>query len=281
MLDTKREREHERTTREVDRQITSLEDQLERARDRVGELAGDPRITEPTLEQGEIAVLRSGHDGRTAFWLGAPKLLRMRRRFEGRLPDDCFDRMLEHIRDRTHDSGVVEQTPDALVFSSSGAGRHPVQPHLMIRIVISNASSASGESEWYTTLTVTDRLEALAGRLFGTFGGIVGTGGLAAPFAASLAFPPLAPVFVVGWLGGSTERPDTCIASRRTRAEGSCNTSSLSWSTSWSDSSSEGRREATRTRAPDGQARRASTPRGARGRYRGRRKGHHCDRERT
>jgi hypothetical protein len=72
----------------------------------------------------------------------------------------------------------------------------------MIRIVISNASSVSGESEWYTTLTVTDRLEALAGRLFGTFGGIVGTGGLAAPFAASLAFPPLAPVFVVGWLGG-------------------------------------------------------------------------------
>jgi hypothetical protein len=202
MIDLKREREHERKTREVDRRITALEDQLERARDRVGELTGEPRITEPSLERGEIAVLRAGHDGRTAFWLGAPKLLRMRRRLEGRLPEECFDALLEQIRDRTHDSGVIEQTPDSLVFSSSDAGRHPVQPHLMIRLVISNTSSDPSENKWYTTLTITDRLDALAGRLFGTFGGIVGTGGLAAPVAASLAFPPLAPVFVVGWLGG-------------------------------------------------------------------------------
>jgi hypothetical protein len=202
MLDTKREREYERKTREVDRQITALESQLERARDRIGELTGEPSATEPTLERGEIAMLRAGHDGRTTFWLGAPKLLRMRRPFEGRPSESCFDTILERIRDLTHDSGVVEQTPNSLVFSSSGGGRHPVQPHLMVRLVVSKRASDAEEDEWYTTLTVTDRLDALAGRLFGTFGGIVGTGGLAAPFAASLAFPPLAPVFVLGWLGG-------------------------------------------------------------------------------
>jgi hypothetical protein len=132
------------------------------------------------------------------FWLGAPTLLRMRQRFDGRLPSDRFDRIIERIRERTHDSGVVERMSESLVFSSSE--RHPIQPHLMIRLVVTNA--ARTKDEWFTTLTIMDRLDALAGRLFGTFGGIVGAGGLAAPVAASLALPPLAPVFVFTWLGG-------------------------------------------------------------------------------
>jgi hypothetical protein len=86
------------------------------------------------------------------------------------------------------------------VFSSSS--RHPVQPHFMVRLVIAKAGPTRTQAKWFTTLTITDRLDELAGRLFGTFGGIVGAGGFAAPLAASIAFPPLAPLFVAGWFGG-------------------------------------------------------------------------------
>jgi hypothetical protein len=205
MDEREREREYEREARDLDRQITQLEKQLDAARRRVGELADDIEDPGPKLEHGGLALMRAGHDGSTAFWLGAPMLLRMRRRFDGRLPRDCFDHMLDHIREHANDAGIVEEMPESLVWSSS-AGRHPIQPHWMIRLVVAEAvmprTPTPEQHDCFTTLTVTDRLDALAGRLFGAFGGILGAGGLAAPVAASLAFPMLTPVFVVGWLGG-------------------------------------------------------------------------------
>jgi hypothetical protein len=205
MDEGKREREYEREARELDRQITNLEGQLDAARRRVGELADDIEDPGPELEHGKLALLRAGHDGSTAFWLGAPMLLRLRRRFDGRLPQNCFHHMLDQFREHAHDAGIVEELPESLVWSSS-PGKHPVQPHWMIRLVVAEAviprTPTPERHDCFTTLTVTDRLDALAGRLFGAFGGILGAGGLAAPVAASLAFPMLTPVFVVGWLGG-------------------------------------------------------------------------------
>jgi hypothetical protein len=205
MRERDREREYERETRELDRQITRLEKELDAARRRVGELADDIEDPGPKLEHGALALLRAGHDGSTALWLGAPTLLRLRRRFNGRLPQACFHHMLEHIREHAHDAGTVEELPESLVWSSS-PGKHVVQPHWMIRLVVAEAvmprTPNPEQHDCFTTLTVTDRLDALAGRLFGAFGGILGAGGIAAPVAASIAFPMLTPVFVVGWLGG-------------------------------------------------------------------------------
>jgi len=53
-----------------------------------------------------------------------------------------------------------------------------------------------------TTLTVTDRLAGLAGAVYGGVGGGVGGGGLSLPIMAAAAVPVLAPVFILGWLGG-------------------------------------------------------------------------------
>jgi hypothetical protein len=205
MSEREREREYERETKDLDRQITAFEKELDARRRRVGELADDIEEPGPKLEHGSLALLRAGHDGSTAFWLGAPTLLRLRRRFNGRLPQNCFHHILDHIREHAHDAGIVEELPESLVWSSS-SGRHPVQPHWMIRLVVAEAvmprTPNPEHHDYFTTLTVTDRLDALAGRLFGAFGGILGAGGLAAPVAASLAFPLLTPAFVVGWLGG-------------------------------------------------------------------------------
>jgi hypothetical protein len=203
----KREDAHAREIRRIDNEMTKLEDQLVLERRKVAVLTRSDDTPEPTLASDGLALIRAGHDGPGArVWLGAPILLRMSRRFNGALPRHRFDDVLEHLRAITQDPGQYELTPNAVVWASD-AQPHPIQSQLMVRVIVTDVSKSQTTvpedyGACFTTLTVTDQLGALAGRMFGAFGTMLGAGGLAAPVAASLAFPLFTPLFVVGWLGG-------------------------------------------------------------------------------
>ena len=192
--DEKREREREYARRDDRARLEELEDELAVAQKLIDKYDG--RLRTPRFGIGRRALKRAAYDPSSAQkWLGAPALLRLSRRFDGKLPRERFAQVIERVREITHDPGVVEVSESAVVWATS-LERHPSQAHLMIRVIVTD-----GEHP-HTQLAVTDRLGALVGRLFGAFGTIVGAGGLAAPVAASLAFPVFAPVFVLGWLGG-------------------------------------------------------------------------------
>jgi hypothetical protein len=126
--------------------------------------------------------------------LGAPALLRLTRRFDGTFPRNQFEQLVERIRELTHEAGIVEIADDGIVWGSTTEG-HPSQAHLLVRVTVDSEKSC-------TNLIASDRLGALVGRLFGSFGTIFGAGGLTAPVAASIVFPWFTPIFVFGWLGG-------------------------------------------------------------------------------
>ena len=172
--------------------IATLEQELDIARREIGKLGGELTTRELRIDKRALDKA-STHGGTAKRWLGAPVLLEITRRFEGRYPTDRFDPLIERLREIMHDAGDVDLRATSLVWSSS-KNRHPIQSHLVVRVAV-----VEGD---YTTLTVTDELGALVGRLFGAFGTILGAGGLIAPIAASIALPVFTPMFLLGWLGG-------------------------------------------------------------------------------
>jgi hypothetical protein len=187
--DGKRDRERERELVDDRSHLEALKDDLEIAQRAIKRIDGDQ-----TDKVTGRAMLRSASadNSPAATWLGAPTLLRLTRRFDGRLERTEFEQLVERIRETTHDPGVVELNEGSLLWSSTPQYQ-PTQAHMMVRVTLEKDS---------TELGVTDRLGALVGRLFGAFGSIFAAGGIAVPVAASLAFPALAPVFVAGWVGG-------------------------------------------------------------------------------
>jgi hypothetical protein len=175
--------------------ITELEEELAVARRHIADR--EETIAKPPEAIAEGALDRVTHGGGPAVetskaWFGAAMRLKMARRFEGLYPEHRFDELLERIREVTDDPGeIVELSAKTVVWSSSGE-RHVVTSNLMVRVRVEGQ---------YTMLSVSDRLGALAGRMFGGFGAVVGATGIALPIAASLTFPIFTAAFVVGWLG--------------------------------------------------------------------------------
>jgi hypothetical protein len=190
-------REHERELQRSDdkARLAELDDELESADQIIKRLERERHVPESKAgTAGGRALKRAGFDPSSARTLGAPALLRLTRRFDGTFPRNQFEQLVERIRELTHEPGIVEIADDGIVWGSSTEG-HPSQAHLLVRVTVD-------DKEGSTNLVATDRLGALVGRLFGAFGTIFGAGGLAAPVAASIAFPWFTPVFVFGWLGG-------------------------------------------------------------------------------
>lgn len=198
--DDERERKRERERQDDRARRAALEDELEVARHTIADLErADEDAREPRSGGGHRELRDASYDPTASArrWLGAPALLRLSRRFEGKLPEERFEQLVERAREITHEPGIVELKPNSLVWGSS-PGRHATQSHLMVRVTVAR----NDDGEWRTDLTVTDRLGALVGRLFGAIGSVVGAGGLAVPVAASIVFPAFAPAFALGWLGG-------------------------------------------------------------------------------
>jgi hypothetical protein len=191
----RREDAHESEKADDQARLAELEDEIAAADPVIKRLERERDL--PVSKAGTAsgrALKRAGFDPSSKKALGAPALLRLTRCFDGTFPRNQFEQLVERIRELTHEPGVVEITDDGVVWGSS-TERHPSQAHLLVRVTV---DAECGR----TVLVTTDRLGALVGRLFGAFGTIFGAGGLAAPVAASIAFPWFTPVFVFGWLGG-------------------------------------------------------------------------------
>jgi hypothetical protein len=125
-------------------------------------------------------------------WLSAPTMLKLKHEFAGAFSSDNFDRLIARIREIMHDPGVVERTASSFTWSSS-RNQHALQPEMMIVVRVDGAE---------TSLIATDRLDGMLVRGFGKIGGLLVTGGLVAPLAASVVIPTFTPMFLVAWLGG-------------------------------------------------------------------------------
>jgi hypothetical protein len=189
----RREQQREVAKRDARARIAELEDDVEIAERAVAELERDHEAS--NVGSAKRALQHTSFDP-TAFgkFLGASPLLELTRRFEGIFPRERFEQVVERLRELTHEPGIAEIREHTVVWGPS-TEHHPAQSHLVVKVTVV-------PDEASTTLAVTDRLGALVGRMFGAFGTIVGAGGLAAPVAASIAFPVFTPVFVLGWLGG-------------------------------------------------------------------------------
>jgi hypothetical protein len=181
-----------RDDRDADRaRIAALEADLAKAERRVAELEGRREVA--LVQASSHALARAGAAPSAAkTWLGAPLRLALTRRWAGAFPTDGFEDVIERLRELTRDPGRSELLRSSLTWSAT-AGERSAGPFTVVTITVRDGQ---------TTLTVTDRLGALAGALFGGVLGGVGGGGLVAPIAATIAVPLLAPVFFAGWLGG-------------------------------------------------------------------------------
>jgi hypothetical protein len=179
-----------RDDRDADQaRIAALEHELAETRDKVSELEGKQSLA---LARSSSWALVPGGAVSTAARVFGPGMIELSRRFDGAFPIDRFEELVDRIRELTRDPGRTELLRSSLTwFSSRGEARNGQR-----RIV---TVSVRGDA---TTLTVTERLGALAGAIYGGVGGGVGGGGLGLPVLASVAMPLLAPVFFVGWLGG-------------------------------------------------------------------------------
>jgi hypothetical protein len=179
-----------RDDRDADQaRIAALEHELAEAHDKVTELEGKQSLA---LARSNSWALVAGGEVSTASRVFGPGMIELSRRFDGAFPVDRFEELVDRIRELTRDPGRTELLRSSLTwFSSRGEANHGQR-----RIV---TVSVRGDT---TTLTVTERLGALAGAIYGGVGGGLGGGGLGLPILASLAVPVLTPVFLAGWLGG-------------------------------------------------------------------------------
>jgi hypothetical protein len=179
-----------RDDREADQaRISSLEHELAQARAKVDALEGRQS---QALVRASAGTLVAGKPSAVARWFGAPGSLQFARRFDGEFPIDQFEQLVERIREVTRDPGRTELLRSSLTWFAS-RGERSAGPHRVVTVTVRDG---------VTTLTVTERLGGLAGAIYGGVGGGVGGGGLSLPLLASIAMPALAPVFIVGWLGG-------------------------------------------------------------------------------
>jgi len=180
-----------RDDREADQaRIAALERELAAARDKLATLEG--RQSQALVLASQGALVPSEGGSVAARWFGAPGNLRLARRFDGAFPTDRFEELIERIREVTRDPGRTELLKSSLTWFASRSEKS-TGPYRVVTVTVRDGS---------TTLTVTDRLAGLAGAIYGGVGGGVGGGGLSLPILASAAVPVLAPVFLLGWLGG-------------------------------------------------------------------------------
>jgi hypothetical protein len=180
-----------RDDRDADQaRIAALEQELEATRDKLATLEG--RQSQALVLASQGGLVPSGGSSVAARWFGAPGQLQLARRFDGAFPADRFEELIERIREVTRDPGRTELLKSSLTWFAS-RGEKSTGPYRVVTVTVRDGS---------TTLTVTDRLAGLAGAIYGGVGGGVGGGGLSLPILASTAVPVLAPVFLLGWLGG-------------------------------------------------------------------------------
>ena len=180
-----------RDDREADQaRIEALERELEVAQDKLAALEG--RQSQALVLASPGALVRDGGQKRVAWWFGAPGQLQFTRRFDGAFPAERFEELVERIWEVTRDLGRTELLRSSMTWFASRAGKS-LGPFRVVTVTVRDG---------VTTLTVTDRLTALAGAIYGGVGGGVGGGGLGLPILAATAVPVLAPVFILGWLGG-------------------------------------------------------------------------------
>lgn len=179
-----------RDDRDADQaRIEALERELAETRDKLAVLEG--RQSQALVLASPGTLMRNGQPRGAAWWFGAPGQLQYARRFDGTFPTDRFEELIERIREVTRDPGRTELLRSSLTWFASRE-KSP-GPFRVVTVTVRDGG---------TTLTVTDRLAGLAGAIYGGVGGGVGGGGLSLPILAATAVPVLAPVFILGWLGG-------------------------------------------------------------------------------
>ena len=180
-----------RDDRDADQaRIEALEQELAVTRDKLVALEG--RQSQALVLASQGALTRPGGQSNAAWWFGAPGTLQLAHRFDGAFPTDRFEELIERIREITRDPGRTELLRSSLTWFAS-RGEKSAGPFRVVTVTVRDGT---------TSLTVTDRLHGLAGAIYGGVGGGVGGGGLSLPIIASTAVPFLAPVFILGWLGG-------------------------------------------------------------------------------
>ncbi|HEX3758687.1 MAG TPA: hypothetical protein VHW23_08265 [Kofleriaceae bacterium] len=179
-----------RDDRDADQaRIAALEHELAETRDKLSTLEG--RRTQALVLATRGALAPSAPAGTAARVFG-PGTLRMARRFDGAFPTARFEHLIERIRELSADPGRTEMLNASLTWFAS-RGDRSTGPYRIVTVTVRDG---------VTTLTVTDRLSGLAGAIYGGVGGGVGGGGLSLPIMAATYLPVLAPVFLLGWLGG-------------------------------------------------------------------------------
>jgi hypothetical protein len=179
-----------RDDRDADQaRIAALEHELAQARTKLA--AAEGRQSQ-ALVLATRGALTTGERPSAAARLFGPGTLQLARRFDGAFPTDHFEELIERIREISRDPGRTELLRSSLTWFAS-RGEKSGGPHRIVTVTVRDG---------VTTLTVTDRLGGLAGAIYGGVGGGVGGGGLSLPIMAASAVPVLAPVFILGWLGG-------------------------------------------------------------------------------
>lgn len=179
-----------RDDRDADQaRIAALEQELAQAREQLAALEG--RQSQALVLATKGALVPGAGAGTAARWFG-PGSLQLARRFDGAFPAERFEELIERIRELSRDPGRSELLKSSLTWFGS-RGEKSAGPSRVVTVSVRDG---------VTTLTVSDRLGALAGAIYGGVGGGVGGGGLSLPIVAATAMPYLAPVFVLGWLGG-------------------------------------------------------------------------------
>jgi len=179
-----------RDDRDADQaRIAALEHELAETRDKVTELESKQSLA---LARMNSWALVPGGAVSTASRVFGPGMIELSRQFDSAFPVDHFEELVDRIRELTRDPGRTEVLRSSLTWFGS-RGETSTRQRCIVTV------SVRGDT---TTLTVTERLGALAGAIYGGVGGGVGGGGLSLPILASVAIPLLAPVFFVGWFGG-------------------------------------------------------------------------------
>jgi hypothetical protein len=179
-----------RDDRDADQaRIAALEQELAIAREKLA--AFEARQSSALALATAGGLVRSGGTRGATRWFG-PGMLQLARRFDGSFPADRFEDLVERIREIARDPGRTELLKSSLTWFAS-RGEKSAGPYRVVTVAVRDG---------VTTLTVSDRLAGLAGAIYGGVGGGVGGGGISLPIIASTAIPFLAPVFILGWLGG-------------------------------------------------------------------------------
>jgi hypothetical protein len=183
-----------RDDRDADQaRIAALEGELADARGKLEELEGR-RSQALVLARPAGALVAAGQRDRAETWLGAPLRLELTHVFDRALPSALFEDLLPPIREVTGDHGSTELLRSSFRWSGSpSASMNGGRPATVVSVRVRDDR---------TELVVTERLGAIAGALFGALGGGLGSVSSVGPILASVAVPVLAPVFILGWLGG-------------------------------------------------------------------------------